>query len=335
MFPWIGHGHVFPYLELAKNLSAHNFDIFFCSTAVNLSSITDVLANTSSSVSIQLVELHLPSSPELPPCRHTTKNAPPRLLPKLHQAFQMSISSFSDIITSLNPDMLIYDGFQPWAAKIASSLGIPAVHFATSGAAPYSFYFHSFMSATSAFPYEEIYLRDYERKAYEAMVFSDLGVKKNDLDSAIGHFTLSCDVVLMKTCRAVEGKYMDYLSVLCKKKLVPVGPLVAHANSEEGKHGEIMEWLIVAMPLKLDQPFNARLVVEASVGIEVERDENGGFSGADVADVINKVVVEETGEDMRLKAAELSEKMKIEEEDAMNDAADQLRRLCMEHKQQK
>ncbi|KAK4405653.1 putative protein phosphatase 2C 35 [Sesamum angolense] len=58
--PWIGHGHVFPYLELAKNLSTHNFDIFFCSTALNLSSIRDVLAHTSSSVSIQLVELHLP-----------------------------------------------------------------------------------------------------------------------------------------------------------------------------------------------------------------------------------------------------------------------------------
>ncbi|KAL0376532.1 UNVERIFIED_CONTAM: putative protein phosphatase 2C 35 [Sesamum calycinum] len=197
----LSHGHVFPYLELAKNLSTHNFDIFFCSTALNLSSISDVLAHTSSSVSIQLVELHLPSSSELPPCHHTTKNAPPHLLSKLH-------------------------GLQTWAAKIASSLGIPAVHFSTSGAAAYSFYFHSFMAATSAFPYEDIYVRDYERKAYEAMVFSDLGVKKNDLDSAIGHFTLSCDVVLMKTCRAIEGKYMDYLSALCKKKLVPVGPLV-------------------------------------------------------------------------------------------------------------
>ncbi|KAL0388690.1 UNVERIFIED_CONTAM: UDP-glucosyltransferase 29 [Sesamum radiatum] len=107
MFPWIGHGHVFPYLELAKNLSTHNFDIFFCSTALNLSSISDVLAHTSSSVSIQLVELHLPSSSELPPCHHTTKNAPPHLLPKLREALQMSNSSFSDIITSLNPDMLI------------------------------------------------------------------------------------------------------------------------------------------------------------------------------------------------------------------------------------
>ncbi|KAL0376530.1 UNVERIFIED_CONTAM: Beta-D-glucosyl crocetin beta-1,6-glucosyltransferase [Sesamum calycinum] len=88
------------------------------------------------------------------------------------------------------------------------------------------------------------------------------------------------------------------------------------------------------MPLKLDQPFNAKLVVKAGVGIEVERDENGGFGGADVADVINKSSWRRR-EDMRIKAAELSGKMKNEEEDAMNDAADQLHRLCMEHKQQK
>ncbi|KAK4425796.1 Beta-D-glucosyl crocetin beta-1,6-glucosyltransferase [Sesamum alatum] len=442
MFPWIGHGHVFPYLELAKNLSNKNFDIFFCSTAVNLSSISDALASTSSTVSIQLVELHLPVLPELPPHYHTTKSVPPHLMPKLFETFQMSTSSFSDIISSIKPDMLIYDAFQPWAAKIASSLGIPAVHFATSGAAPYSFYLHYFMSANLAFPYEALYVRDYERKALEALVLSDQRDKKKDQDSGFDHFSLSCDVVLMRTCRAIEGKYIDYLSVLCKKKVVPVGPLVTHAYSEEGKHADIMEWLskknqfstvlisfgsenyfskdqiveiakgleacdvnfiwvvrfppgesfsieevvpkgfldrvkdrgmilqgwapqaqilehpstgaflthcgmssiiesiyfgvpVIAMPLKLDQPMNARLLVEAGAGVEVQRDENGGFGGADVAEAINKVILEETAEDMRLKAAELSEKMINEEEDAVNDAADQLHRLCMEHKQQK
>ncbi|KAL0457354.1 UNVERIFIED_CONTAM: UDP-glucosyltransferase 29 [Sesamum latifolium] len=442
MFPWIGHGHVFPYLELAKNLSNKNFDIFFCSTAVNLSSISDALEKSSSTMSIQLVELHLPLLSELPPHFHTTKNVPPDLMPKLFETFQMSTSSFSNIISSIRPDMLIYDVFQPWAAKIASSLGIPAVHFATSGAAPYSFYFHYFISANSAFPYEAMYLRDHERKALEAMVPSDRRDRQKDQDSGFDHFNLSYDIVLMRTCRTIEGKYIDHLSFLCKRKLVPVGPLVTHANSEEGKHAEIMEWLskknqfstvfisfgsenylskdqmveiakgleacnvnfvwvvrsplgervsieevlptgfldrvkdrgmilqrwapqtkilahpstgaflshcgmssiiesiyfgvpVIAMPLKLDQPLNARLLVEAGVGVEVGRDENGGFGGADVTDAINKVVVEETGEVMRLKAAELSEKMKNEEEDAVNGAADQLRRLCVEHKLQK
>ncbi|KAL0305022.1 UNVERIFIED_CONTAM: UDP-glucosyltransferase 29 [Sesamum angustifolium] len=244
-------------------------------------------------------------------------------MPKLFETFQMSTSSFSNIISSIRPDMLIYDVFQPWAAKIASSLGIPAVHFATSGAAPYSFYLHYVISANSAFPYEAMYLRDHERKALEAMVPSDRRDKQKDQDSGFDHFNLSCDIVLMRTCRTIEGKYIDHLSFLCKRILVPVGPLVTHATVK--KESMQRSW----------NALNARLVVEAGVGIEVERDENGGFGGTDVADAINKIVVEETGEVMRLKASELSEKMKNEEEDAVNDTADKLRRLCMEHKLQK
>ncbi|KAK4405620.1 UDP-glucosyltransferase 29 [Sesamum angolense] len=170
-----------------------------------------------------------------------------------------------------------------------------------------------------------MYLRDHERKALEAMVPSDRRDKQKDQDSGFDHFNLSCDIVLMRTCRTIEG-------------------------NEEGKHAEILEWLrkknqfstvFISFGsenyLSKDQMAEIAkgLVVEAGVGIEVERDENGGFGGTDVADAINKVVVEETGEVMRLKASELSEKMKNEEEDAVNDTADKLRRLCMEHKLQK
>ncbi|KAK6130451.1 hypothetical protein DH2020_035861 [Rehmannia glutinosa] len=439
MFPWLAHGHVFPYLELAKNLSNKNFNIFFCSTPINLSSINEALTKTSSSgVSIHQVELHLPSSPELPPHYHTTKNVPPHLMPKLQQAFQKSQSSFTNIITSLKPDMLIYDVFQPWSAKIASSLGIPAVHFATSGATPYSFYYHHITYKNSTFPYDAIYFRDYERKAMQAMDFSALR-DENNQDSM---FSQSCEIVLMKTCRGIEGKYIDYLSVLCKKKLVPVGPLITQDESEGNNHSEIMEWLgkkkqfstifisfgsenylskdqmeeiakgleicnvnfiwvirfplgeivsieealpkgflenvkdrgmilqgwapqakilghpsiggfvshcgmssiiesiyfgvpVIAMPLKLDQPLNARLLVEAGVAVEVIRGGNGDLRSEEVVNAINKVVVEKTGEEMRLKVAELSEKMKNEEEYAINEAAEELRRLCMEHKEQK
>ncbi|KAL7170770.1 hypothetical protein ACSBR2_035610 [Camellia fascicularis] len=35
-----------------------------------------------------------------------------------------------------------------------------------------------------------------------------------------------CEIVLIKSFRDVEGKYIDYLSVLAEKKVVPVGSLV-------------------------------------------------------------------------------------------------------------
>ncbi|XP_073133752.1 mogroside IIIx synthase-like [Henckelia pumila] len=440
MFPWIAHGHVFPFLELAKNLSNNNFNIYFCSTAIILDSIKNSLQQQSDS-SIQLVELQLPSFPDLPPHFHTTKNVPPELMPRLFQAFQMSIPCFSDIIANLRPDLLVYDVFQPWAARKASSLNIPAIHFATTGAAGYSFFYHSFTVRDSAFPYPELYLKHYERKGLKAAV-GQLITRDHEggKDLSFGHFTMSRDIILMKTCRGIEGKYVDYLSDLCKKNIVPVGPLIVQSNNEEDG-SEIVEWLskkpelstvlisfgsenylckdqmeeiakglelcdvnfiwvvrspgtetinineampngfldrvkergvvvqgwvpqakilahksvgafmshcgmnsvmesfcfgvpVIAVPLKFDQPLNARLVVEAGAGVEVARDEEGNFKSDGVANAINEVMAKRSGEKLRFRAMELSEKMKNEEEDAMNKAAEELLQLCMKYKQQ-
>ncbi|KZV50680.1 cyanidin-3-O-glucoside 2-O-glucuronosyltransferase-like [Dorcoceras hygrometricum] len=436
VFPWIAHGHVFPYLQLSMNLSNHNFHIYFCSTAINLDSIKNSIQEQSS---IQLVELQLPSFPDLPPHLHTTKNVPPNLMPRLFKAFQLSISSFTDIITDLKPDLLIYDVFQPWAAKIASSMNIPAVHFATTGAATYSFGYHMSTHKDSTFPYPALYSKDYERKALQAEI-GERKIKEADKVGSFGHFELSYDIVLMRTCRGIEGKYVDYLSVLCKKNVVPVGPLITQSENEENG-SEIVDWLskkpkfstvfisfgsenylskdqmeeiakglelceanfiwvvrspvgetitinevmpkgfldrvkqrgiivqgwapqakilahesvgafmshcgmssiieslyfgvpVIGVPLKLDQPLNARFLVETGAAIEVERDEDGNLFGEEVANAIRKVIVEICGQLLRLRALELSEKMKNEEEGAMNEAAEQLLQLCIKFKQQ-
>ncbi|XP_073135674.1 mogroside IIIx synthase-like [Henckelia pumila] len=437
VFPWIAHGHVFPYLQLSKNLSNKKFHIYFCSTAINLDSIKNSLQEQSDS--IQLVELQLPSFPDLPSHFHTTKYVPPNLMQRLFHAFQMSSSSFTDIITNLKPDLLIYDVFQPWAAKIATSINIPAVHFAISGAASHSFVYHKFTGKDSTFPYPAMYLKDHEWKALQAAI----GQLKRDEDYKgipFAHFQLSDGIVLMKTCGGIEGKYVDYLSVLCKKNVLPVGPLIAQSNDEENA-AQIVEWLskkpqfstvlisfgsenylskdqmqeiakglelcdvnfiwivrspvgetininevmpkgflhkvkergiivkgwapqakilahesvgafmshcgmssvieslyfgvpVIAVPLKLDQPLNARFLVEAGAGVEVARDEDENIIREEVANAINKVIVEKCGEKLRLMAKELSEKMKNEEEEAMNEAAEQLLRVCMKYKQQ-
>lgn len=138
MFPWLAHGHISPYLELSRRLTKRNFQIYFCSTAINL----NYIKRYSSEFPIQLVELHLPYSPDLPPEYHATKNLPPNLMSTLMSAFQMSKSSFSNIITILNPDLLIYDSFHSWAVEIASLHNIPSVHFYTSGAATMTFFHH-------------------------------------------------------------------------------------------------------------------------------------------------------------------------------------------------
>ncbi|KAL8490650.1 hypothetical protein ACS0TY_022595 [Phlomoides rotata] len=86
---------------------------------------------------------------------------------------------------------------------------------------------------------------------------------------------------------------------------------------------------VVALPLKGDQPMNAKFVVEARFGVEVVRDEDGGFDGEGVAKAIKEVIVEERGEGFRRKAREMSEKMKMEEDDAIHEVVEELSRISM------
>ncbi|KAG8372982.1 hypothetical protein BUALT_Bualt12G0123600 [Buddleja alternifolia] len=446
LFPWLAHGHIFPYLELAKRiLKRKNCHIHICSTSINFTSINNFIQHNSLENSIELAEIHLPPSHELPPHYHTTKNLPSNLVSTLIKAFQKSNSSFSEIITSLKPDLVIYDIFQPWAAKIASSKGIPAVHFATFGAATVSFFYHQYVGGPkSDYPSTAISLRNHERTDLDDIFkFVYTNVFEEDKDVFFVNFKLSSDIVLVKTCRGFEGKYMDYFSGLFKEKqLVHIGSLVNydHNRNDEEENSEIIQWLskrsknstvyisfgseyflsndeieeiakglelcgvnfiwivrfpiederisveealpkgflervkergivvqgwapqakilshestggfvshcgwssviesvyfgvpIIAMPIKVDQPINARMLAEVGACMEVSTDENGVYKGEEIGKAMKKVMMDKSGDELRLRAQKLSEKMKMEEEEALDSAVEHLWQICMKNK---
>ncbi|XP_059628413.1 UDP-glucosyltransferase 29-like [Cornus florida] len=433
IIPWLAHGHISPFLELAKKLTERNFHIYLCSTPINLNPIKKRLAEKYSHL-IHLIELHLPSLPELPPHYHTTNGLPTHLMPALKDAFEMASPTFSNIIHTLNPDLVIYDYNQPWAAAIAASLNVPAVQFLTTAASMVSFALHMFKNPGKEFPFPAIYLREFER-----LGSSESSLERNkDKDRFLGAFKQSCNIILIKTFREIEGKYIEYLSNLTEKRIVPVGTLVQDTVTED-EHTEITQWLdkkdetstvfvsfgsecfltkeemeevahglelskvnfiwvvrfpvgekirveealpegflervgergmavegwapqlkilghtstggfvshcgwgsimesmksgvpIIAMPMHLDQPLNARLVVETGVGVEVMRDNNGRLKREAIAQAIRKVLMEENGKDARIKAKELSEILRIKGEEEIDRVEEELVQLCKERK---
>lgn len=439
MFPWLAHGHIFPFLELAKAiLSRKNLHIYFCSTSINFDMIHEFVNKHALTTSIELVQLHLEPSQDLPPHYHTTKNLPPSLMLTLLKAFQTSNTSFSDIITALKPNLVIYDVFQPWSAKIAASQGIPAVHFSIFGATDYSLLHHKHTFGEAEFPFPAIKFEGHElQELWDGMEYLYLIIHDADQDFLFGNIKQSCDIVLQKTSRGIEGKYIDYLSTLCGKKIVPVGPLITHTTQSNQESSDILKWLskkstnstlfisfgseyflskseieeiakgleicsvnfiwiirfplgetmgidealpkgfldragerglvvagwapqakilshqnvggflshcgwsscmesmyfgvpVVAMPMKNDQPINARMLVEAGSCIEVLRGENGMFEGEEIGRAIRKVVVEEEGGgETRRRARELSERLRREEGEVLDEVAEQLWQLCL------
>ncbi|KAM1503156.1 hypothetical protein ACFXTO_028425 [Malus domestica] len=108
MLPWLGHGHISPFLELAKKLtSLRDFHIFICSTPVKsqLYQAKTSLRNTLTVLSLWSSIFHTMSCLNY----HLTTTPlclPPISCPLFKKAFDMSSDNFSDILKTLKPDLL-------------------------------------------------------------------------------------------------------------------------------------------------------------------------------------------------------------------------------------
>ncbi|CAA0814947.1 UDP-glycosyltransferase 91C1 [Striga hermonthica] len=64
---------------------------------------------------------------------------------------------------------------------------------------------------------------------------------------------------------------------------------------------------LVLLPFVIDQPLNARLLVDKGLAVEVERDEDGTFTRDGIASSLRKAMVSEEGERLRARAKEAAD----------------------------
>ncbi|GAA0172483.1 glycosyltransferase [Lithospermum erythrorhizon] len=251
MLSWLAHGHIFPFLELAKrlvNTNNFNFIVYFCSTPIILNSIKKKLKGGKFSSLIKFVELHLQESSDLPPSHHTTNGLPPNLMGKLKKAFKSSLPNFTNILEDLKPDLFLYDSAE-WAANVAREYHIPSINFITTSTTMTCFLFHAFKNLKGNicddFPFiETIHFRSYEKHRLDNLIarVENQHVQK---ESTIECIEKSSGIVLIKGIKDNESKYCDYLSKLCGKKIILVGPLVQEPADEDDDENsdEIISWL--------------------------------------------------------------------------------------------
>ncbi|KAL0401573.1 UNVERIFIED_CONTAM: UDP-glucosyltransferase 29 [Sesamum latifolium] len=394
MFPWLAHGHISPFLELAKSLAKRNFVTYMCSSQVNLNSISKNLSSKDS-ISIKLVELHIPTT-LLPPHYHTTNGLPPHLMSTLKRALDSARPAFSTLLQTLKPDLVLYDFLHSWAPEEAESQNIPAMVFLSTGAAAMSFImYHFFETRPEKYPFPGIYFREHEYSNFCHLVKSS-GSDTNDHLRVRDCVKRSHDLVLIKTFRELEGQYVDFLSDLTRKRFVPVGPLVQEVGCDmENEGNDITEWLdgkdrrstvfasfgseyflsaneieeiahglelsglnfiwVVRFPrgdvekIKIEQKLpegflggwkeeggwwrdghsrgeycHIRVGGGGGFGEEVVRSREGNLDRGEVARVVKKVVVGKSGEGLRRRVEELSEKMREKGEEEIDSVVEEL-----------
>ncbi|THG10663.1 hypothetical protein TEA_029692 [Camellia sinensis var. sinensis] len=294
----------------------------------------------------------------------------------------MASPNFSNILKTLSPDLVIYDFHPSWAQPIASSYNISAVQLMTSGAMIVSFCHHMIKHPGVEFPFPAIQLQEFHDKRFRHTIEKFSKASKEKQVTAVNNDQPPpCNFELFNTFRELEGKYIDYQSVIGEKRVVPVGPLVQGFVDDENEHSEIIQWLdnkgesstvfvsfgseyfmskeeieeiahglelsnvnfiwvvslfygvsIVAIPMHLEQPLNAKLVEEFGVAVEVNRDINGRLNREEIAQVIRKVVVEKSGEDIRIKAKNFGEKIRMKGDEEIDKAVEVLLQLCKDSK---
>ncbi|KAL0404953.1 UNVERIFIED_CONTAM: Beta-D-glucosyl crocetin beta-1,6-glucosyltransferase [Sesamum radiatum] len=380
MFPWLGYGHITPYLELAKKLTGRGFNIYLCSTPATLCCIDKKITGKMSQ-SIKLVPLFLPPLPGLPAELHTTNGLPPHLMPRLKEAFDLSVNDFSNILKQLKPHLLIYDFLQPWAPAEAMDLSFL-----------FEYYFrdYEYSNMTRFRDIEGKYI-DYvtslvgkkfvpvgplvqepspdEKEDESSCIFSwlDMKERKSTVFVSFGSEYFLTKEDIDEIAYGLELSKINFIWVVrfpkgangnngLLEKTLPRGFL-----ERVGDRGKILEgWApqtkilgheniggfvshcgwnsviesmnfgvpIIAVPMHLDQPINARLVEEVGVGVEVVRDRNKRLSRGRLAAVIKQVVMEDCGEVVRQRAAEMREKLKSKGDQEIDEVVKELVMVC-------
>ncbi|KAF3685942.1 hypothetical protein FXO37_00115 [Capsicum annuum] len=256
MVPWLAHGHATPFFELAKKLSKHNLHIYLCSTSAVLNFLKQSQENyylsSNNTSSIELIELHLPSMPELPSHHHSTKGLPNHLYPILLKAFQMSGEIFSKIVDDLNPDLIIENFFQTWALDVALSRNIPVVNFGVTSASSYSFMYHLYLhdGAIDDFPFPELCLHDNEVRTLLSPGDTKSITTFMEMSFCFNTLKKSSSIILLNNWKETEVKYMHYFSSITNKKILSVVPLIGQIdqNTSSGDNisqddSDIIQWL--------------------------------------------------------------------------------------------
>ncbi|KAG5126790.1 hypothetical protein JHK82_027625 [Glycine max] len=263
MLPWLAVGHVNPYLELSKILAQKGHFVTFISTPKNIDGMPKIPETLQPS--IKLVRLPLPHTDHhhhLPEDAESTMDIPSNKSYYLKLAYEALQGPVSELLKTSKPDWVFYDFATEWLPPIAKSLNIPCAHYNLTAAwnkvfidPPKDYQLNNSITLQDMclpptwLPFTTtVHLRPHEiRRATSSIKDSDTGRMANfDLRKAYS----SCDMFLLRTCRELEGEWLDYLAHKYKVPVVPVGlvpPSIQIRDVEEEDNNpdwvKIKDWL--------------------------------------------------------------------------------------------
>ncbi|XP_076891042.1 UDP-glycosyltransferase 79A2-like [Bidens hawaiensis] len=212
-----------------------------------------------------VIPLTLPHVDGLPKGVENTSETSPATVELLKVALDLMQPQIKTLLANHKPNFVFFDFAQRWMPEMASELGIKTVYFSVFLSAASAFVTSWFTHDTSAPPTIEevkkpaagsLTLDTFQARDF-IYIFMSFHGALSVFDRLMKCFN-GCDAILFKSCREMEGPYIDYVSNQVKKPVLLIGPVVPEPGS-----GELEEtwasWL---------SQFPAKSVIYCSFGSE-------------------------------------------------------------------
>ncbi|XP_004496085.1 UDP-glycosyltransferase 79A6 [Cicer arietinum] len=230
MFPFLAFGHISPFVQLSNKLFSHGVQITFLSASSNIPRIKSTL---NLNPSIKIIPLQFPNGIS------STADLPPHLAGNLIHAIDSTQPQLKSLFLELKPNFVFFDFAQNWLPKLASEVGVKSIHFSVFSAISDAYIivpsrlddiegrsitFEDLKKPPQGYPKNNIFL-----KTFEAMDFMFLFQKFTEditgYERALQSLS-ECSYVVFKSCKEMEGPYIDYIEKQFGKQVLSVGPLV-------------------------------------------------------------------------------------------------------------
>jgi hypothetical protein len=234
MYPWFAMGHQTPFLHLANKLAKKGHKITFFTPKKVQSKLEPYNLHPES---ITFITITVPHVEGLPPNAETTADIPYPLFPHLMTAMDLTQQDIQTHLTNLKPHIVFYD-FTYWIPSLTKPLGIKAIHYCTASSVLVGYVLtparysrganlteFDFMEPPSGFPDSSIKLHNHEAKDFAAKRTQIYGSNVLYYDRQVLAFN-EADALGYRTCREIEGPYLDYIHRQFNKPILTSGPVI-------------------------------------------------------------------------------------------------------------
>ncbi|CAN8321354.1 unnamed protein product [Cochlearia groenlandica] len=230
MYPCFAFGHMIPYLHLANKIAQKGHRITFLlpkKASKQLENLNLYPKN------IVFDPLTLPPVDGLPIGAETISDLPNTSGKVIIDAMDLLRDQLEEKVRALKPDLIFFD-FIHWVPKMAKDYGVKSVSYQIASAA-----FVAIALAPDAelgfprplcYPSSKVGLLGHDAILYTHFVKSHKGL----LDR-ITTGMKNCDIVSIRTCEEIEGKYCNFVEKTCPKKVLMTGPMFPEPQEKSAK----------------------------------------------------------------------------------------------------